>query len=199
MLTLFRIAWDDDADDAPYGWNNGTNPWNTYNLAKAANLPFPEIPPPETFLARNYTLKPVLFGCNSSMTTTGDASSPIVLYMTNAPYSWYSNFTWTTFNMSNTEFYGVLDNSFNFVTQGNGTIDNNWVKCIGCAAIDRSLERMNMTRSSECDQCFQEHCWDGTTTPLPTDFVFDPSLQLDPSYGFLDWMETHPFSGVPYL
>lgn len=169
--------------------------WNTYNLAKAAGLPFPQAPPPTTFLARNYTLKPTLFGCNSSLTTTGDASSPIVIYLTNAPWSWYSNFSWTTMNMSYTEFDGVLDNSFNFVTMGNGTFDSEWAQCIGCAAIDRSLERMNMTRTDQCERCFERHCWDGTTSELPENFVLDPSLQLDPSMGFLEWTETHPFSG----
>ncbi|KAK5047684.1 hypothetical protein LTR84_006349 [Exophiala bonariae] len=190
------IAWDDDGGETrPNYWTNGTNVWNTYNLAKAAGLAFPQAPPPETFLARNYALKPVLFGCNSSLTTTGDSTSPIVLHLTNAPYSWYSNFSWPTQNMSWTEFHGVMVNSFDFVTQGNGTLDSEWVQCIGCAAIDRSLERMGTKRTEQCERCFANHCWDGTTSELSKDFVLDPSLQLNLSLGFVEWNKTHPFSG----
>lgn len=191
----FIIAWDDDSDSNPYGWNNGTNMYETYVLAKEAGLPFPAAPPPTTFLARNYTLRPTLFGCNTSLTTTNDGQSPIVLYMANAPYSWYSNFTWNTFAMSYEEFDGVLTNSFDFVTQANGTLDSDWPTCIACAAIERSLERVGMERAEVCERCFERYCWDGTEDELPEGFVFDPSLVLDPGYGFLDWNKTHPFSG----
>lgn len=98
-------------------------------------------------------------------------------------------------NMSWTEFHGVMVNSFDFITQGNGTLDSEWVQCIGCAAIDRSLERMGTKRTEQCERCFTKHCWDGTTTELPKDFVLDPSLQLNQSLGFVEWNKTHPFSG----
>lgn len=192
------MAWDDDGgDEPPYAWNKGVDIYDNYVLAKKAGLPFPEVPPPSTMLARNYTLKPVLFGCNTSLTTTGDETSPIVLFMSNAPYSYYSNFSAFTFNMSYTEFDGIIDNSFNFLTQGNGTLPDtqNWAECVGCAAIDRSLSRAGMNRSDACEQCFAQWCWDGTYSELPQDFVLDPSLALDPSLGFLEWNKTHPFSG----
>lgn len=157
------------------------------------------IPPVGTWLARNYTTKPVFFGCNTSLTTTGDARSPLVVYFSNAPYSWYSNFSGFATNMSYTEFDGVLTNSFNLVTQGNGTLHagtdgTTFVDCLGCAAIDRSLTRAGMQRTAQCEQCFTQWCWDGTTSEVPDDFILDPSLALDPSYGFVEWAETHPFS-----
>lgn len=40
----FIMAWDDDVDSAPYGWNNGTNMYNTYKFAEAAGLSFPLAP-----------------------------------------------------------------------------------------------------------------------------------------------------------
>lgn len=144
-------------------------------------------------LAQNYTLKPVLFGCNSSMTTTGDGTSPIVAYFTNSPYSWYSNYSWTAANMSYAEFNGILENSFNIVSQGNGTLSNAWAECLGCAAIDRSLERMGIQRPEFCEQCFQEHCWDGTiTNELPKEFVLDPTLALNPDLTYAEWSAVHP-------
>lgn len=197
----FIIAWDDDPDAFPYDWINGTNMYDTSFLAKQAGLPFPLAPPPSTFLARNYTLRPTFFGCNTSLTTTGDARSPIVLYMANSPYSWYSNYSVFALSMPYEEFYGVLENSFNIVTQANGTLGSEWPSCIACAAIDRSLERVGMQRSDQCERCFAEYCWDGTVDAEDTPVgdgegrILDPSLRLDPDYGFLEWNEAHPFSG----
>ncbi|KAJ6017130.1 hypothetical protein N7451_000509 [Penicillium sp. IBT 35674x] len=188
----FIMAWDDDADSVPYTWNNGTNIWDTYNRAKESGLPFPEVPPVSEMLARNYTLKPVLFGCDTNLTTTRDATSPIVAYFANSPYSWYSNYSWATGNMSYTEFDGILENSFNLLTQGNGTLNKSWVVCLGCAAIDRSLLRMNIKRPQACEECFQEHCWDGSITEgISDDFVLDPTLALNQSLSYADWSEMH--------
>lgn len=188
------IAWDDDSDSSPYGWNNGSNVYNTYMLAKEAGLPFPMAPPASTFLARNYTTRPTFFGCNATLTTTGDSQSPILLYMTNAPYSWYSNFSGSSTSMSRAEFDGVLVNSFDPVTQGNSTLDSEWPACIACGAIDRSLERVGMERSEQCERCFEKYCWDGTEETIEGQ-LFDPSPALDPSYDFVAWNEKHPFSG----
>jgi lysophospholipase len=189
------MAWDDDADSLPYTWNNGTNIWDTYNRAKERGLPFPEIPPVSELLAHNYTLKPVLFGCDTNLTTTRDATSPIVAYFANSPYSWYSNYSWATGNMSHTEFDSILENSFNLLTQANGTLNKSWVDCLGCAAIDRSLQRMDIQRPQICEDCFQEHCWDGRITEgVPEGFVLDPVLALDPSLSYVEWSEIHPNS-----
>ncbi|KAH6644279.1 lysophospholipase [Boeremia exigua] len=194
----FIVAWDDDADEAPYKWNNGSNLYFTSVWANQAGLPFPTVPPPSTFLARNYTLRPTFFGCNTSLTTTGDDRSPIVLYMTNAPYSWYSNFTWGDPFMSRATFEGVLINSFDIVTQGNGTLDAEWPSCVACAAIDRSLARVGMRRSDQCEKCFTKYCWDGSVESEDLSAVsskgktFDPSLILNSSYTFELWNKTHP-------
>lgn len=197
----FIITWADDPDAFPYNWVNGTNMYDTSILATKAGLPFPLAPPPSTFLARNFTLRPTFFGCNASLTTTGDLRSPIVLYMANSPYSWYSNFSGIAESMPYQEFYGVLENSFNIVTQANRTLDSEWPACIACAAVERSLERVRMERSQQCERCFERHCWDGTVDAADApvgdgeNSILDPALRLDPSYGFLEWNETYPFSG----
>ena len=36
----------------------------------------------------------------------------------------------------------IFTNSFNLVTQANGTLDSEWPVWLGCAIIDRSLGRM---------------------------------------------------------
>ena len=188
----FIVAWDDNSDAAPYNWNNGTNLHNTYLAAKAAALDFPIVPPATTFVNRNYTHSPVFFGCDAKLTTRESADSPIVLYLANAPYSAYTNYSYAQTATTREQLSEIFTNSFNLVTQGNGTLDAEWPVCLGCAVIDRSLPKMGMKRTEQCDSCFNRYCWDGTEDNMATEAV-DLALVLDPELGFLEWNKTHPF------
>jgi len=87
----------------------------------------------------------------------------------------------------------IFENSFNYMTQGNGTLDEEWPACLGCAAIDRSLEKVGMQRTEQCKSCFERYCWDGTTDEH-TPGIIDPALKLDPGLGFEDWKNAgNPF------
>ncbi len=57
-------------------------------------IPFPIVPDATTMVHRNHSVLPLFFGCDASLTTTNDTSSPIVLYLVNAPYSAYTNFSY---------------------------------------------------------------------------------------------------------
>ncbi len=188
----FIIAWDDSSDTIPYNWLNGTTIYDTYLRAEAESLPFPIIPPSTTMINRKYNLRPTFFGCDPLLTTTKSANAPIVLYLANAPYSAYTNYSYTQSATSNSQFADILVNSFNQVTQANGTLDTEWPACLGCAAIDRSLPRVGMQRTKQCEACMAKYCWNGTedngTAP-----VVDPSLVLQPELGFLEWRKTHDF------
>ncbi|OJJ42657.1 hypothetical protein ASPZODRAFT_124987 [Penicilliopsis zonata CBS 506.65] len=193
------LAWDDSCELEPYTWSNGVNLRESYLQARKHGLPFPEVPPASEMLARNYTSKPVLFGCDVNLTTTRDETSPIVAYFANAPYSWYSNYSWSVTNMSNAMLDGVMQNSFNLLTQGNGSLSDSWTDCLGCAAIDRSLSRMGIARPQACQQCFAEHCWDGTLTAGVADsYVLDPSLALEPAMGYTQWLDEHSDFAAEY-
>ncbi|KAL9614306.1 MAG: hypothetical protein Q9167_001189 [Letrouitia subvulpina] len=190
----FIIAWDAASDATPYNWNTGTDLYDTYLQASAADpkLPFPVIPPPATFVNRQYTNTPVLFGCDTTLTTTRDSKSPLVLYLANAPYSAYTNYSYTQSAVSREQMNEIFVNSFDLVTQGNSTINKDWPTCLGCATIDRSLEKVGMKRAEQCEECFEKYCWDGkedNANPL----VVDLALKLDPSLGFAEWNMTHPF------
>ncbi|MCJ1291996.1 hypothetical protein MMC34_003546 [Xylographa carneopallida] len=189
------IAWDDDEDAVQLNWNNGTNLYNTYLAANASGLPFPIVPFPATFINRNYTARPVFFGCNASLTTTGDERSPIVLYVANAPYSAYTNYSAAAQAISRVEIHEIFVNSLNLLTQGNGTLAADWVPCLGCAAIERSLSKVGMRRTGQCEACFRNHCWDGVEDDRPTGVV-DLPLALDPGLSFAVWNLTHPFVSV---
>lgn len=188
------IAWDAASDAIPYNWNTGTDLYNTYLQAFANDpiLPFPIIPPPPTFLNRHYTNTPVFFGCDTALTTTTDARSPLVLYFANSPYSAYTNYSFTQSAVSREQMNEIFVNSFDIVTQGNGTINKDWSACLGCAVIDRSLEKVGMKRTKQCEECFEKYCWDGKedNTESP---VIDLALKLDPRLSFAEWNMTHPF------
>ena len=187
------MAWDNDQDALQYNWNNGTNLYNTYLAANTSGLPFPVVPPPTTFINRKYDSRPVFFGCNTSLTTTGDERSPIVLYLANAPYSAYTNYSATAEVISREEIREVFVNSLNLMTQGNGTLSADWVSCLGCAAIERSLSKVGMRRTKQCEACFEHHCWDGVEDNSPTGVV-DLPLALDPGLSFAVWNLTNPFA-----
>ncbi|GKZ23625.1 hypothetical protein AbraIFM66951_009902 [Aspergillus brasiliensis] len=190
--TDFLIAWDDSQDADPYSWNNGTNLYNTYLAANATGLPFPIIPPPRTMMNLNYTLHPGFFGCDANLTTTGDDRAPIVLYMANAPYSAYTNFSFWQTATSREQMGEVFVNSFDIVTQANGSWDGEWAECVGCAAVERSLKRVGMERSRQCERCFERYCWDGRLDERDPG-VLDPMLVLDPGVRFGVWNATNPY------
>ncbi|KAF4625054.1 hypothetical protein G7Y89_g13113 [Cudoniella acicularis] len=119
----FIIAWDDNEDAAPYQWNNGTNLYNSYLAANASKISFLIVLPAVTFVNKNFTHKPVFFGCDPLLTTTRDANGPIILYFADASYSAYTNYSYSQSNRSNR------------------TLDPDWPVCLGCAAIDRSLSK----------------------------------------------------------
>jgi len=188
----FIIAWDNDGDAYPYLWNNGTNLHHTYLQANASGIPFPIIPPATTFINRNYTTRPVFFGCNANLTITKDARAPIVLYLANAPYSAYTNYTAAVGKMSRVQMNDIFTNSFNQLTQGNRTLDAEWAVCLGCAAIERSLEKAGMKTPDQCKKCFERYCWDGIASSS-TPAIVDPSLLLDLGLQFPEWLEEHVY------
>ncbi|KAL9033045.1 MAG: hypothetical protein Q9214_007697, partial [Letrouitia sp. 1 TL-2023] len=192
--STFIIAWDAAQDATPYNWDTGTDLYDTYLQASAADpkLPFPVIPPPATFVNRHYTNTPVFFGCDTTLTTTRDAKSPLVLYLANYPYSAYTNYSYTQSAVSREQMNEIFVNSFDLVTQGNGTINKDWSACLGCAVIDRSRKKVGMKRTKQCEGCFEKYCWDGKEDNANPPVV-DLALKLDPRLGFVEWNMTHPF------
>jgi lysophospholipase len=188
----FIIAWDDNTDAWPNGWLNGTDLYQAYLYFKEHDVPFPVVPSPTTFIARNYTIKPAFFGCDARLTTTNDTRGPIIAWFSNAPYSSYSNMT---FFQNVTPIPRVLDiwnNTFNQITQGAGLLDPEWSACLACAAVDRSLADIHppMQRTAQCQSCFDRYCWDGVSTPEAGHVNVDPALVLNPSMTYAEWNAT---------
>jgi hypothetical protein len=63
---------------------------DTSVVAAQAGLPFPTIPDAATMVNLQMSKYPTFFGCNAS------ANVPLVLYIPNAPWTAYTNYTYTT-------------------------------------------------------------------------------------------------------
>lgn len=159
------FAVDSSADTNNY-WPNGTSLVATYQRSlngTSANLAngtsFPAIPDQNTFVNLGLNTRPTFFGCNSSNTST---PTPLVVYIPNSPYTYQSNVSTfdPSYNTSQRDL--IVGNGYNVATMGNGTVNSTWSMCVGCAILQRSLERTQTAIPQLCTQCFADFCWDGT-------------------------------------
>jgi len=172
----------DSSADNEFNWPNGTSLVATYqrslNASGIANgTVFPSIPDQNTFVNLGLNTHPTFFGCNSSNMT---APSPLIVYIPNFPYSYFSNVSTFDLQYNNSERDAIVQNGYDVATMANGTKDAQWPACVGCAILTRSLERTGTDVPMTCQQCFSKYCWDGTvnsTTPQP----YSPEAILAPS------------------
>ena len=180
------FAVDSSADTDNY-WPNGTALVATYqrsvngasanggNLANGTS--FPAVPDQNTFVNLGLNTRPTFFGCNSSNTTS---PTPLVVYIPNSPYTYHSNFSTFTSSYNTSERDLTVANGYNVATMGNGTVNSTWSVCVGCAILQRSLERTNTAVPQVCTQCFANFCWDGTvngTNPAK----YEPLYKITPA------------------
>ena len=52
-----------------------------------------------------------------------------------------------------------------------------WPICLACAVLQRAKERAGVEIGSQCQQCFQEYCWDGTLNTTANSY--NPDLKSD--------------------
>ncbi|KAH8698062.1 lysophospholipase Plb3 [Phaeosphaeriaceae sp. PMI808] len=166
------FAVDGSADTAAPGayWPNGTALVATYQrslLKTGHKVPFPPIPDQNTFVNLGLNSRPTFFGCDTKNLTE---SSPLIVYIPNSPYTYNANISTFQLETNNTERNSIIQNGYNVATRGNGTLDKDWLSCIGCAILSRSFDRNGVTTPTLCGQCFQRYCWNGTvnsTAPPP--------------------------------
>ncbi|GMM34233.1 hypothetical protein DASC09_015580 [Saccharomycopsis crataegensis] len=133
---------------------------------------FPYVPDQATFLANGLTSKPTFFGCDASNLTSLVGSDdhghvpPLVVYVANRPYSYWSNTSTTKMSYTEQEKLAMITNGFEIASRNNLTSDAaaaDWATCVGCAVIRRSQERQGVAQSDTCQKCFSEYCWNGKT------------------------------------
>ena len=180
------FAVDSSADTNNY-WPNGTSLVATYqrslegasrdggNIANGTS--FPAVPDENTFVNLGLNTRPTFFGCNSSNTSS---PTPLVVYIPNFPYTYQSNFSTFTSSYNTSERNLIVENGYNVATMGNGTANSTWPVCVGCAILQRSLERTKTAIPQVCTECFTDFCWDGTVNSTkPADY--EPPYKLTPA------------------
>ena len=162
------FAVDSSADTNNF-WPNGTSLVASYERSlslSSANggdlgngTAFPAVPDTNTFVNLGLNTRPTFFGCNSSNTSS---PTPLIVYIPNSPYTHQSNMSTFTFSYNTSERNLIVANGYNVATMGNGTANATWPVCVGCAILQRSLERTRTAIPQACTQCFADFCWDGT-------------------------------------
>ncbi|KAF2642808.1 lysophospholipase [Massarina eburnea CBS 473.64] len=164
-------------------WPNGTSLVATFqrttNRTMQNGTAFPYIPDVNTIVNFGFNNRPAFFGCDANNLTT-NASSPIIVYLPNAPYVFLSNTsTFDKLAYSDEERNAMLTNGYNIATMANSTLSGyeDWSTCVGCAIISRSLTRTGTQVPAACKSCFTKYCWNGTLatdTPAP----YFPEMKL---------------------
>ncbi|KAK9325457.1 lysophospholipase catalytic domain-containing protein [Lipomyces orientalis] len=157
----------DNSADTNFSWPAGWSMTATYDrqfTSQANGTKFPAVPDRNTFVGMNLTARPTWFGCNASNITgeNGGTTVPLVVYLANYPWTYYSNTSTFQLSYDTDEVEGIITNGYNVATQGNGTVDTEWARCVGCAIIHRETERRNQTPTAECQSCLSKYCWNGT-------------------------------------
>jgi lysophospholipase len=150
--------------DSSANWPNGASMVATYERSLNDTIQngtaFPSIPDINTFVNLGLNSRPTFFGCDIGNLT---GPSPLIIYLPNAPYVFDSNVSTYTMSYNDTERNAIVLNGYNGATQGNGTLDNEWPTCVGCAILSRSLNRTGTAVPGVCTTCFERYCWNGTT------------------------------------
>ena len=169
------FAVDASGNTVPGSWPNGgamvASYERTLNSALMNGTAFPAVPDPYTFINLGLNVRPTFFGCDSKNTS---APTPLVVYIPNVPYSYMSNLSTKTTEFSNAVRNSIIQNGYEIATMGNGTVEQEWPICVGCAILLRSLERTKTTVPPKCNDCFKKHCWNGTIDSTP--HSYDPPL-----------------------
>ncbi|ODV79635.1 uncharacterized protein CANTADRAFT_25559 [Suhomyces tanzawaensis NRRL Y-17324] len=167
----------DNGNDRENSYPNGSSLVATYArqfLDQGKTTICPYVPDVYTFLANNLTAKPVFFGCDAKNLTDlvkDDKTPPIVVYMANRPFQYYSNTSTFQLAYSDSAKKSMIQNGLDIGTQLNGTIDSEWRSCVACAVIRREEERRGIQQTDQCKKCFERYCWDGSIAKgVPKDF-----------------------------
>ncbi len=170
----------DSSADTEFNYPNGTALVATYERSQSEisnGTGFPSIPDVNTMVNLGLNMRPTFFGCNAS-NITSDSPVPLIVYIPLSPYSTFSNVsTFSPMEFDDTFRNDIIQNGYNVATMANGTVNEQWSTCVGCAILSRSLERTGTPVPEVCARCYQDFCWDGTLQPtVPPNY--EPTLRL---------------------
>ena len=120
----------------------------------------------------NLPRRTTFFGCNDSIST------PLIVYIPNAPYVSYTNFSTFSLSYNDLQRDSFLENGFR-EARGNSTDPNSSTSlpfCLACALISRAERRAGMTQTPQCAACFNTYCWDGVSDSRTPAGEYNPSV-----------------------
>lgn len=173
----------DSSADTTHNWPNGTAlraSWDRSQGAIANGTLFPPVPDQNTFINLGLNNRPTFFGCdvNNFTLEAGQKVPPLLVYIPNAPYSANSNVSTFTSSYPESQRNEIITNGYNAATQGNGTLDGEWNKCVACAVLSRSLARTGTGVPGECGRCFERYCWDGRLDTKAVEGEYEPGFRV---------------------
>ncbi|KAK4181710.1 putative lysophospholipase precursor [Triangularia setosa] len=173
----------DSSADTTYNWPNGTAlraSWDRSQGEIANGTLFPPVPDQNTFINLGLNNRPTFFGCdvNNFTLSSGQQAPPLLVYIPNAPYSTNSNVSTFTSSYPESQRNDIITNGYNAATQGNGTLDSEWTKCVACAVLSRSLVRTGTAVPGDCGRCFERYCWNGTLATEQMRGEYEPGFRV---------------------
>ncbi|EGG07467.1 uncharacterized protein MELLADRAFT_62630 [Melampsora larici-populina 98AG31] len=148
----------DTSEEAKVTYPNGTSIYMTYLKTQQPGYTgyrFPKIPNgiDGTFEKLGYNKRPTFFGCKDS------APTPLVIYLPNYYSVAKTDIPSKETTYTGAQIDGYFENGFAIATQSIGTTqDPTWPACLGCALIDRQLQRNGTPRPPQCEDCFSRYC-----------------------------------------
>ncbi|KIY70399.1 hypothetical protein CYLTODRAFT_347742 [Cylindrobasidium torrendii FP15055 ss-10] len=142
------------------------------SVVKDSHQGFPPIPNSvDECVSTGVNMRPTFFGCEPGNTTAPEY--PLLVYLPNSPpLTGEDPATNTgTFKLSYTEKHQrffmdqVHKNTIGGFKPNSNDADDNFGRCLQCAAVDRSRMLSSIERSSFCSDCFKQYCYDPANTP----------------------------------
>jgi len=187
----FIVAVDGSAND-DNAWPNGKAIYATYNrtmtVINSTSQAFPPIPANRTdFITFGLNQRPTLFGCDPEQ---NPPEWPLILYLPNAPPVDGSDPVTNTgtFQLQYTRLHTTLfldaahkSTTSGFVPGATGA-DPKWGLCMQCAAVDRARYKSSplIPRSTFCQQCFSQYCYDPKSSAAPGTVINRKTLLVAP-------------------
>ncbi|KIM83371.1 hypothetical protein PILCRDRAFT_819610 [Piloderma croceum F 1598] len=187
---LDTIVIVDGSSEEPSHWPNGTSMlFSAQRLSTVLAASHQQLPPlPESvgsFISAGVNQRPTLFGCDPDT----PEEYPLVIYLPNSPPltgdNPSTNYDTFQFAYTDKETQIFLDQAHNNTiggfTPNSNAPDPNWGKCLQCAAVDRARLKQNVTsRSSMCQECFSQYCYDPLNPPSSSELPNRKFTLVDP-------------------
>lgn len=136
----------DNSADTSDNYPNGSELYQTYQIAKADGLSrMPAIPPASTFVGQGLNTRPTFFGCNTQDQLT-------IIYLPNYNYTYDSGVSTFKLQYTKAETDALIANG---VAVGSYNGSSTFGECVGCAI----LKKTGGSLPSQCQGCFSSFCF----------------------------------------